>query len=221
MKSDPRIVVVGKAGLAPKGMRYCPWDQSFWDKLIRGEGSIRPHSMEGVHERLKVRVTSRFDEGELDPLIAELPNELASRLTPPIKHCDRVIQLAVLTAWYALANAGILFGPRYENIGVEIGTGLGGGRTNEEKILKYQRDGLAHRTRDMFTVTNVMPNGPASQVSIVFQLCGPVNGDVATCTAGKNGKASYRLQSPISVMKLAGFHSIRFLTILFPILNTL
>jgi len=186
MKTDQRIVVVGKAGLAPKGMRYCPWDQSYWDKLIKGEGSIRPHSMEGIHERLKVRVSSRFDEGELVPLIDELPRELASRLTPPIKHCDRVIQLAVLTAWYALRDAGIPIGPVYENTAVEIGTGLGGGQTNEEKILKYHRDGLAHKTRDMFTVTNVMPNGPASQVSIVFRLIGPVNGDVAACTAAKN-----------------------------------
>jgi len=185
MKTDQRIVVVGKAGLAPKGMRYCPWDQSYWDRLIYGGGSIRPHPMEGVHERLKVKVSSRFDDGELDPLIDELPRELTSRLTPPIKHCDRVIQLAILTAWYALRDAGIPFGPRYENIGVEIGTGLGGGRTNEEKILKYQLDGLAHKT-DMFTVPNVMPNGPASQISIVFKLCGPVNGDVAACTSAKN-----------------------------------
>jgi nodulation protein E len=108
----------------------------------------------------------------------------------PLKHfgerelpiLDRVSQFAVVAARQAVAQAGISFdGELSERTATIVGTGVGGQTTTDDSFKRLYEDQLP-RVYPL-TIPKLMPNAPASQVSMHCGLRGPAFGIVSACAS--------------------------------------
>ena len=163
-----RVVVTGLGAVTPLGLDV----PTFWDGLKSGTDGIRPVELVPV-ERLNQKVlgevkgfdpTKHFGEREL-PIL------------------DRVSQFSVVAARQAVAQSGLSFeGELSEQTATIIGTGVGGQTTVDESFKRLYEDKQA-RVYPL-TIPKLMPNAPASQISMHCGLRGPAFGVVSACASG-------------------------------------
>lgn len=118
---------------------------------------------------------------------------------------DPVSQMALVAAREAVAQAGIAFGGELaERTAVLIGTGIGGASTQDQmaKRLYAEKNPRVHP----MAIVRVMPNAPASQISLEFGLRGPVFAVASACASSNHalGQALMLLQSGVADVALAG-----------------
>lgn len=118
---------------------------------------------------------------------------------------DPVSQMALVAAREAVAQAGLSFeGERGERAAVVIGTGIGGAQTQDQMAYRLYAE-KNPRVHPM-AIVRVMPNAPASQISLEFGLRGPAFAVASACASSNHalGQALLLLQSGVAEVALAG-----------------
>ncbi len=118
---------------------------------------------------------------------------------------DPVSQFALVAAREAVAQSGLSFeGESAERTAVIIGTGIGGASTQDQMAKRLYGEGNP-RVHPM-AIVRVMPNAPASQISLEFGLRGPVFAVASACASSNHalGQALMLLQTGAADAALAG-----------------
>ncbi|MHA1549539.1 MAG: beta-ketoacyl-[acyl-carrier-protein] synthase family protein [Alphaproteobacteria bacterium] len=190
MSAPHRVVVTGLGVVSPVGNDT----DRYWSNLIAGKSGVAAPTAvdpellgdEVVAEVKEFDPLQHFDERELSPL-------------------DRVSQMAIVTAREAAAQSGLDFsGDLGERTAAIIGTGIGGSNTIDEAYHRL----YGQRAKRVFplTVPKLMPNAPASQVSMYLGVRGPAFGIVSACASGTHaiGTAYHMVRSGMVDAAVAG-----------------
>lgn len=185
-----RVVITGMGCVSALGLSA----QATWHAMCAGQTGIRPLSGLGAHD-LRTMIaaqlpgyepTAWFDEKRLVVL-------------------DPVSQYALVSAREAVAQAGLSFGGEAaERTAVIIGTGIGGASTQDQMAQRLygERNPRVHP----MAIVRVMPNAPASQISLEMGLRGPVFAVASACASSNHAiaQALMLLQTGAADIALAG-----------------
>jgi nodulation protein E len=167
---------------------------SYWQGLKAGADGIRP--VESIpSERLNQKVLGEVKG--FDPL-----KHFDERQLPIL---DRVSQFAVVAARQAIAQSGLVFeGELSERSASIVGTGVGGQTTLDDSFRRLYEDGQP-RVYPL-TIPKLMPNAPASQVSMHCGLRGPSFGIVSACASATHaiGVAFQMVRGGVARCAVAG-----------------
>jgi nodulation protein E len=163
-----RVVVTGLGAVTPLGLDV----PGFWDGLKTATDGIRPVELVPA-DRLNQKVLGEvkgFDPGK----------HFGERELPIL---DRVSQFSIVAAKQAIGQSGLSFeGELSERTATIIGTGVGG-QTTVDESFKRLYEGQQPRVYPL-TIPKLMPNAPASQISMHCGLRGPAFGVVSACASG-------------------------------------
>ena len=163
--TERRVVITGLGVVAPVGNSV----DVFWNNLIAGQCGVD-------------KITS-FDASPFDTQIAAQVKDFDPLPAFPspkeIRRTDRYSQFGVHAAWQALKDAGLdLNKTNPDEVGVFIGSGIGGLQTTSEQ-LKILFDRGPGRLSP-FMIPMLISNMASGLVSMYFNLRGP---NFATCSA--------------------------------------
>jgi len=163
--TDRRVVVTGLGVVASLGQKV----DLFWDAIVAGQC--------GIH-----RITS-FDVSAFDAQIAaEVTHFDPSRAFPSpkeVRRADRFGQFAVTASYEALLDSGLdLNKENRDEIGVFLGSGIGGLKTVEEQHEIYLTKGPGRLSP--FMIPMLILNMGSGLFSMYYKLRGP---NLATCSA--------------------------------------
>jgi nodulation protein E len=163
-----RVVVTGLGAITPLGHDV----PAYWDGLKRGVDGIRP---------VEIVPADRLNQKVLGEVKGFDPQKHFGERELPI--LDRVSQFSIVAAKQAIAQSGLTFeGELSEKTATIIGTGVGGQTTVDESFRRLYED-KQPRVYPL-TIPKLMPNAPASQVSMHCGLRGPAFGVVSACASG-------------------------------------
>ena len=190
MTETRRVVVTGLGVVTPLGIGV----DSYWANVQAG--------------RSGVKTISAFDPSDLPTQIAATvddfdPERWINR--KEARRMDRSTQMAVSAASMALSDARLIEG-QFDpyDVGVSVGTGMGGMHTLEDEHSTFIEDGP--RRVSPFLAPMMIPNMPAGQVSIQFGLRGPSRCLATACATGSDciGEAFGDVRMGTSPVMLAG-----------------
>ena len=185
-----RVVVTGMGVVSPIGADV----KSYWDGLSSGACGIVKRTF-SVDEELSVTVPCAPIDG-LEERLAAQGRDTA--------RADRVSQLAVAAADEALENAGLditdEIAPRAACI---TGTGIGGQTTFDQAYIGMLKKG---RRPHPLSILRIIPNAPASHMSIRYGLKGPAFAISSACASGAHaiGAAADLIKNDSADIALAG-----------------
>jgi 3-oxoacyl-[acyl-carrier-protein] synthase II len=163
--TERRVVVTGMGAATPLGNEV----ETLWKSLIAGECGID-------------RIT-QFDASTYDcQIAAEVKNFDSTPAFPSakeVRRADRFAQFGVYAGWQALKDSGLdLQKADRDEIGVFIGSGIGGLHTTEEQhnVLLAKGPGRV----SPFMIPMLILNMASGMFSMYYKLRGP---NVATCSA--------------------------------------
>ncbi|MGD0275929.1 MAG: beta-ketoacyl-ACP synthase II [Syntrophales bacterium] len=165
-----RVVITGMGALTPLGNSV----RDTWDGMCAGRSGI------GYITKFDTEAFETKIAGELrgfDPLVFISKKELR-RIDPFIVYALAASEMAVVDSSLDVAKLG------QENIGVFIGSSIGGLSWIEEQKEALMRSG-PHRISP-FLIPAGLANLAAGQVSIRFGAKGPIDCAVTACAAGTN-----------------------------------
>lgn len=162
---DRRVVVTGIGVVTPLGHSV----NELWKNLIEGKCAV---------DRI-----SSFDPSAFDTQIAaEVKNFNPAPAFPnpkEIRRTDRFAHFAIYAAHQALVDSGLdLEKENRDNIGVFIGSGIGGLATTEEQHTVLLQKGPGKMSP--FVIPMLILNMASGLFSMYYKLKGP---NIATCTA--------------------------------------
>ncbi len=169
-----RVVITGIGCVSPLGLTA----DATWAAMCEGRAGIaaltglgEPDLRTPVAAQLKgYEATAHFDEKRLVLL-------------------DPVSQYALVAARQAVAQSGLQFSSEAlaNRTAVVIGTGIGGATTQDQtaRRLYGERNPRVHP----MAIVRVMPNAPASQVSLEMGLRGPVFAVASACASSNHAIA--------------------------------
>ena len=163
--SDRRVVITGLGVVTPLGHDL----NTFWQNLITGQCGID-------------KITA-FDASAFATQIAgQVKNfDPAPAFSSPkeIRRTDRYSQFGVYAAWSALKDSGLeLDKENLDEIGVFLGSGIGGLQTTSEQLKILLERGPGRLSP--FMIPMLISNMASGLVSMYFNLRGP---NFATCSA--------------------------------------
>ena len=206
-----RVVVTGMGALTPIGNTLT----DYWDGLLSGRNGIGPITL--------------FDASRHDSRIAgEVrgfdPQNYMER--KEAKRMDRFAQFAVAASKQALADADFVINDlNAEQVGIVIGTGIGGLKVMEDQQEVYLNRGPSRCSP--FMVPMMIANMAAGLTAIQIGAKGPNNCTVTACAAGSNAIGdAFRLvqrgyaqamicggtEAAVTPLSFAGFASARALS---------
>jgi len=206
-----RVVITGLGAITPLGNDL----ESYWQGLLAGRSGIRPitHFDASQHATRIAAEVKGFD-----------PHEYMDR--KDAKRMDRFAQFAVATSQQALADAKLeITALNAEQIGVMIGTGVGGLKIMEEQQEVYLNRGPSRCSP--FMVPMMIANMAAGLAAIHTGAKGPNSCPVTACAAGSNAIGdAFRLvqqgyaqamicggtEAAVTPLSVAGFASARALS---------
>lgn len=163
------VVVTGLGVVAPNGADV----SGYWDGLSSGKSAIVKREYTAAAGKFSLTVPS----APIDGLEERIKN-----LGVQLMRADRFSQLAVLAADEAIAHSGLEFD---EALGARtaciIGTGIGGQQTFDDGYVAMLTNG---RRPHPLTILKVIPNAPASHLSIRHGLRGPSFAVSSACATG-------------------------------------
>ena len=185
-----RVVITGIGCVSALGLSAV----ATWNAMCEGRSGIAP--------------LSGLDAPDLrTPIAAQLKgyDPLAHFDDKRLVLLDPVSQYALVAAREAVAQAGLRFdGEVAERSAVVIGTGIGGATTQDQmaRRLYGERNPRVHP----MAIVRVMPNAPASQISLEMGLRGPVFAVASACASANHAlaQALMLLQSGAAEVALAG-----------------
>jgi 3-oxoacyl-[acyl-carrier-protein] synthase II len=206
-----RVVITGLGAITPLGNDL----ESYWQGLLAGRSGIGPitHFDASQHATRIAAEVKGFD-----------PHEYMDR--KDAKRMDRFAQFAVATSQQALADAKLeITALNAEQIGVMIGTGVGGLKIMEEQQEVYLNRGPSRCSP--FMVPMMIANMAAGLAAIHTGAKGPNSCPVTACAAGSNAIGdAFRLvqqgyaqamicggtEAAVTPLSVAGFASARALS---------
>jgi 3-oxoacyl-[acyl-carrier-protein] synthase II len=162
-----RVVVTGIGIVSPLGIGV----RSFWDNVLAG--------------RLAVEALSRFDASVFTSRVAAQVNDFdaADYLDPrQLRRTERFGQFALAAAQLALDDAGLEIGDDGDDVGVWIGSALGGLAFAEAQHDAFRESG-ARAVRPLLAIS-VFGGASTTNVAIAFGLRGPNVANANSCAAG-------------------------------------
>lgn len=180
----PNVVISGMGAVTPIGNLSID-DGSYWQALLGGRTNFKPFQFgDPVPHKITAKVASEIDGFDFSPYAARIPAINQRKFRPTRENMDRATQLGLAAGLEALTMAGLAPGDptiRRDNIGMIVGSGLGGGRSFEGGVRSF--DALGRTKRIAFTVLNVMLNGLPGMGTISFGLGGPSYSVAAACAS--------------------------------------
>ena len=186
-----RVVVTGMGVVSPLGNDL----NTFWQNLITGQCGI---------DRITAFDATAFDTqiaGEVknfDPLPAfPSPKE--------IRRTDRYTQFGVYAAWSALKDSGLdLATENCDEIGVFLGSGIGGLQTTSEQLKVLLERGPGRLSP--FMIPMLISNMASGVVSMYFNLRGPNFANCSACATANHaiGEAWRTIKMGDAQVMLAG-----------------
>ena len=160
-----RVFVTGIGLVSPHGSD----PNKVFDKIYRGESAIK-------------MIRSGTPEFGSDVLVANAKFDPKGLISKPHQvFMDRVTQMAVVAADYALENAGLLSdGTDLSSTAVYTGCSLGGSQTIENAYKRYYSNIRGARP---MTVPLIMPNAAAGHISMRHKLRGPSQNYSIACAS--------------------------------------
>jgi 3-oxoacyl-[acyl-carrier-protein] synthase II len=203
--SAPRIVITGMGAITPLGNDVA----SLWRHLLAGTSVA--HAIDRF-DTSRFRTRFAAEVVDFDPTAWMDPKDA--------RRADRVIQFAMATSAQALEQAGLRAeGDLADEVGVLIGTGIGGLSSLDEAARVMREDGPDRVTP--MTAVNMLPDMASGQVAIQFGLRGVNFCVVSACATGTNaiGEAAEIIkrgdavamvvggtEAPVTPLALAAFH---------------
>lgn len=163
-----RVVITGIGLITPLGHNVT----DTWTAILAGQSGIGPFTLleKGEHT-----LPCLFEVKEFEPE-AYMDRREARR-------SDRCQQLAIAAAKEAMTQAKLpIHDENRPQIGIYIGTGVGGIRTLVEQEHIAMAKGL--RRVSPFAITMIMPNGTAGMLAIEYGIHGPSTTITTACAAG-------------------------------------
>jgi 3-oxoacyl-[acyl-carrier-protein] synthase II len=207
-----RVVVTGIGAVSPVGLTAA----ATWECLLAGQsgaGTITRFDPEGFETQIACEVKD-FDPGNY------LDRKEARRM-------DRYTHLGVAASREAIADAQLSTGAGCaEEIGVVVGTGVGGIETLCQQYRVMLERGPSRVSP--FLTTMMAANMAAGHISICLGLTGPTYGMVSACASGahalgeafetiRRGRVSIMLaggaEAPVVPLALGTFNSMRALSV--------
>lgn len=206
-----RVVITGLGAITPLGNDL----ESYWQGLMAGKSGVGPitHFDASRHATKIAAEVKGFD-----------PHEYMDR--KDAKRMDRFAQFAVATSKQALADAQLeITDLNAEQVGVMIGTGVGGLKVMEEQQEVYLNRGPSRCSP--FMVPMMIANMAAGLTAIHTGAKGPNSCPVTACAAGSNAIGdAFRLvqqgyaqamicggtEAAVTPLSVAGFASARALS---------
>jgi len=184
-----RVVVTGLGCITPLGNDVA----TSWDNCREGHGGVGPITLFDAAD-MPVRIAAEvkgFDAAEV------LGRKEARR-------SSRVIHLAMVAAREAAADSGLDLGAEADDIGVLIGSGIGGLDVVERASIAVHEQGW--RRVSPFTVPSLIPDMAAGMVAIDLGVKGPNFCVVSACATGAHaiGEAAHVIRRGDAVAMLAG-----------------
>lgn len=185
-----RVVVTGLGILSPVGNTP---DDAFDNAANGVSGAV--HIPE--FEDLNLKVTFGANVKNFDP---------ASFLTRrDLRRTDPVTQMGLFASKQALEHAGLdVTDANRDEIGVIVGTGIGGFQTMFDGIMKFVQEG--HNTVSPLLLPMMLPDSPSGKIAIDFGLRGPNMSISTACATGNNciGEAYEIVRRGAATVMLAG-----------------
>ncbi|MEO0189812.1 MAG: beta-ketoacyl-ACP synthase II, partial [candidate division WOR-3 bacterium] len=206
-----RVVVTGLGAITPLGNDL----KSTWENMLQGKSGIDLiKSFDTSNHTVKIagEVKDFRPEQKIDPKI--------------LKRLDRCVQLCLWATIEAVEDAKIDF-EKFDktDIGVIIGSGIGGLLTWEEQHIKFMSQGPSRVSP--FLIPMMIADMTSGYVAIYYGLKGPNYTTVSACASGahaigtafreiKLGNATMVItggaEAPITPFALAGFSNMRALS---------
>jgi nodulation protein E len=185
-----RVVITGMGCVSALGLNA----KETWQAMREGRSGIAP-------------LTGLAAADLRTPVAAQLKgyDPLAHFDEKRLVMLDPVSQYALIAAREALAQSGLQVGADLaERTAVIIGTGIGGASTQDQMAKRLYGEGNP-RVHPM-AIVRVMPNAPASQISLELGLRGPVFAVASACASANHaiGQALMMLQSGTAEVALCG-----------------
>lgn len=168
----PRVVVTGMGAVTPLGLNV----KDTWQGLVEGRSGIGPITAFDASS-YPVQIMGEvkgFDPGEY------MDAKEARRMA-------RFSQFAVAAARMAVEDAALTIDEsNAEDVGVVLGTGIGGGLVEAEKVHLILLKKGVRRVPPLF-VPSMMPNAAAHHVGCAFGIKGYTSTVIAACASGTQG----------------------------------
>lgn len=206
-----RVVVTGLGAVTPLGLTVL----ELWNNLIAGQSGVD--------------LISHFDTSDINVKIAaEVKNFQPENYLDKkeVRRTDRFVQLAIAAAKMAVADASLTIDKtNAEDVGVYIGSGVGGIGTVEEQARILVEKGPSRVSP--FMVPMMISDMAAGQVAIYLGAKGPNQATVTACASSTHsigdafniirwGKAKVMIaggaEAAITPLSIAGFTSARALS---------
>ncbi len=174
-----RVVITGMGAVSALGLGA----EALWRGMVEARSGIADLVQPDAEFELRMKVVAAVPGFEPSAHFA------SSKLTL----LDRVSQFALVAAREAVAQAGLDFTSegRGARTAVVVGTGIGGELTRDEQSRRLYRE-RAERTHPL-AIVRLMPNAPASQISMEFGLTGPTFAVSSACASSNHAIAQAAL----------------------------
>lgn len=194
-RDDRRVVITGMGVIAPLGYTV----ESLWENLLAGKSAAR-HIDNFDATGFAVQICSDINDKSFD---VEQYHDIIDK--KEARRLDPFEQYAVVATHQALTQAGLVIddGNR-DDIGVLIGTGLGGLVVIDHGYKALNEKGPMRV--NPFTGALMIPNMAGGQVAITFGARGPNFCVVSACATGSNalGEAYEIIRRGDAVAMIAG-----------------
>jgi 3-oxoacyl-[acyl-carrier-protein] synthase II len=165
-----RVVITGLGVICPLGLNVA----DSWQALINGQSGV---------DRITLFDASGFETKIAGEVNGFEPTDYMS--TKEARHNDRFSQMAVAASIEAVKQSGLkLDTVSREDIGVIIGSGIGGLTTLFEQIRTLLERGPERVSP--FLIPMMMPNIAAAQISILLGINGPNLCTTSACSSGSD-----------------------------------
>jgi 3-oxoacyl-[acyl-carrier-protein] synthase II len=185
-----RVVITGVGAITPLGLNAT----ATWDGMIEGRSGIGPITLFDASE-MESRIAGEVHGFDADEM---LTNREAKRL-------DRFCQFALVAAREAVADSGLIIDDsNSENVGVLMGSGIGGIATLSEQLEVLRTKGP--RRVSPFLIPMFIIDLSAGQIAIATGARGPNFGIVSACaTSGHSlGEAAEIIKRGDAIAMIAG-----------------
>ena len=168
-----RVVITGEGSISPLGVS----SKDLWNNLIKGNSGIK--LIENFDtESFNIKIAGEISN--FDPLIY-FDRKEARKL-------DRYTMLAMIAAEQAIKNSGL----DSSNVGVILGTGVGGMSTLEDQQTKLLKKG--QRGVSPHFIPKMIPNIAGGQIAIKYGFNGPNFSLSTACSSASDAIGmAYRL----------------------------
>ena len=205
-----RVVITGMGVVSPLGLNV----DALWKALLAGKSGVDYITL---FDTTPLPVKFAAEVKGFDPVDYIKPKDA--------RRMDRFVQFAVAAALQAAEQANLNPKEIDGEVGVIIGTSVGGVTTVEEQTEIYRQRGI--RAVSPFTIPMMMPDAASGQVSIALGASGPSFCTTSACSSSsdgigiayeiiKRGDADAMLaggsEAPITMMGIGGFSASRILS---------